>query len=129
MAIGKRIEERLARLGWRRNDLLNRVPDLTPQALSNLIRRDSVRSEWDEAIAEALGVSVLWLVYGRDDDGAARTIPLRVSEPPAPAYASSTVKAIAEVAADMSPEGQLVLLGRAQELQRQYPKAAKNHSG
>lgn len=56
-------------LHWERRDLLERVPDLTPQALSNLIKRDSKRSEWDEAIAAALGVSVLWLVYGKDGDG------------------------------------------------------------
>jgi hypothetical protein len=66
MNIGKRIEQRLLDLHWERNDLLSRVPDLSAQALSNLIRRDSKRSEWDEVIAAALGVSVLWLVYGRD---------------------------------------------------------------
>jgi len=54
MAIGKRISERLKELHWKRNDLLAKIPSLTPQALSNLIRRDSVRSEWDEKIAEAL---------------------------------------------------------------------------
>jgi hypothetical protein len=64
MNMGKRIEQRLQELQWKRSDLLSRVPDLTVQALSNLIRRDSVRSEWDVRIAEALGVSVMWLVYG-----------------------------------------------------------------
>lgn len=64
MNIGGRIVQRLKELGWERKDLFNAVPDLTPQALSNLIRRDSKRSEWDVAIAQALGVSVLWLVYG-----------------------------------------------------------------
>lgn len=64
MNIGGRIVQRLKDLGWERKDLFNAVPDLTPQALSNLIRRDSKRSEWDVAIAQALGVSVLWLVYG-----------------------------------------------------------------
>ncbi len=66
MNMGKRIEERINSLGWKRRDLLQRVPDLTDQALSNLIRRDSKRSEWDELIANALGVTVLWLVYGRE---------------------------------------------------------------
>lgn len=126
MAIGKRIEQRLADLGWRRNDLIDKLPDLTPQALSNLIRRDSVRSEWDEAIAEALGVSVLWLVYGRTDDGACKTVPLQAREPEPPAY-STTVQQIIETTASMSPEGQLVLLGRAQELAMKFPKAKPNH--
>lgn len=66
MNIGGRIVKRLNELNWERKDLLERVPDLTSQALFNLIKRDSVRSEWDERIAAALGVSVLWLVYGRD---------------------------------------------------------------
>lgn len=70
MNIGSRIQHRLRELHWERRDLLERVPDLTPQALSNLIKRDSKRSEWDEAIAAALGVSVLWLVYGKEGDGA-----------------------------------------------------------
>jgi hypothetical protein len=64
MNLGKRIEQRLKDLNWDRKDLLEKVTELTPQALSNLIRRDSRRSEWDEAIAAALGVNVLWLVYG-----------------------------------------------------------------
>lgn len=64
MNLGKRIEAKLAELGWRRNDLLDRVPGLTAQALSNLIRRDSKRSEWDVAIATALRMSVMDLVYG-----------------------------------------------------------------
>ena len=67
MAIGKRIEKRLEELRWKRKDLLDRVDNLTVQALSNLIRRDSKRSEWDVKIADALGVSVNWLVYGTDE--------------------------------------------------------------
>lgn len=66
MNIGGRIVQRLQELGWERKDLLARVPDLSQQALSYLIKRDSVRSEWDLQIAEALKVSVLWLVYGID---------------------------------------------------------------
>jgi len=68
MNIGHRIVQRLQERQWERKDLLDAVPDLTPQALSNLIRRDSKRSEWDEAIASALDVSVLWLVYGQNND-------------------------------------------------------------
>jgi len=64
MNMGRRIADRLGELGWKQRDLLDRVPDLTPQALSNLITRDSKRSEWDLAIAHALGCSVLWIVYG-----------------------------------------------------------------
>jgi hypothetical protein len=70
MALGKRIEDRLNQLGWKRRDLIESVRgiELSEQALSNLIRRDSKRSEHDEAIAEALGVSVLWLVYGHESN-------------------------------------------------------------
>lgn len=64
MAIGSRISERLEELKWKPKDLVNAVEDLTAQSLSNIIKRDSIRSEWDEKIASALGVSVLWLVYG-----------------------------------------------------------------
>jgi len=84
MNIGGRIVQRLNELGWERKNLFDAVPDLTPQALSNLIRRDSKRSEWDVAIAQALGVSVLWLVYGEAHDyksAAAREI--MVAEPAA----------------------------------------------
>jgi hypothetical protein len=71
MNMGKRITQRLSALEWERKDLLDRVPDLTAQALSNLIRRDSKRSEWDERIADALNVSVMWLVYGKEDNNRA----------------------------------------------------------
>lgn len=68
MNMGRRIADRLSALGWKQRDLLDKVPDLTPQGLSNLIARDSKRSEFDLAIAEALGESVLWLVYGIGDE-------------------------------------------------------------
>lgn len=68
MGIGSRIKSRLDELGWERKHLYDALPDLTAQALSNLIVRDSARSEWDERIATALGVSVLWLVYGRETE-------------------------------------------------------------
>lgn len=79
MNIGGRIAQRLTALGWERKELLSRVPDLTPQALSNLITRDSKRSEWDEAIAQALGVSVLWLVYNYDEQDLGEKGPLTVA--------------------------------------------------
>lgn len=40
------------------------VPDLTPQRLSALIKRDSVRCELDVDIARALGVHLAWLNSG-----------------------------------------------------------------
>ena len=125
MAIGKRIEQRLKDLGWKRQDLLREVPELTPQALSNLIRRDSVRSEWDERIARALSVSVLWLVYGhggRYSDADNVTV-MTAREPTA---LPPNIQAIVEAAQRMTPEGQLILLGRAEELAVRYAKAAKN---
>lgn len=66
MNIGGRIKKRLEELGWERARLIELVPDLTPANLSALIRRDSKRSEFDEQIAKALGVSLLWLVYGHE---------------------------------------------------------------
>lgn len=69
MNLGKRIEKRLNELGWERGELLNRVPDLSPQNLSNLIRRDSKRSEFDRKIADALGVTLDWLVFGDNPVG------------------------------------------------------------
>ncbi len=66
MNIGGRIQQRLEALGWKQRDLLDRVPDLSAQSLSNIIRRDSKRSELDVVIAGALGVSVQWLVYGEE---------------------------------------------------------------
>lgn len=67
MNIGGRISKRLEDLGWERSDLLAKIPELSPQNLSQLIVRDSKRSEWDEAIADALKVSVMWLVYGKEE--------------------------------------------------------------
>lgn len=67
MNLGKRIEKRLGELGWERNDLLRRVPGLTAQSLSALITRDSRRSEHDVAIANVLGVSLVWLVSGQGE--------------------------------------------------------------
>lgn len=65
MNIGSRIEKRLRELGWQQVDLLQRVPDLRAGTLSAIIQRDSIRSVYSEAIAEALGVTHAWLVTGK----------------------------------------------------------------
>lgn len=102
-----------------------KVPDLTPQALSNLIRRDSKRSEWDEDIAAALEVSVTWLVYGKDftySKANVRDLPAREPDPVLPNIA----KAI-EILKSTSNDGQLIALGRLEELALRYP-AKRNRS-
>lgn len=119
MAIGKRIEQRLDALEWKRRDLMERVPELTPQALANLINRDSVRSEWDLRIAEALGVSVLWLVYGIEHNYASvGTAPnvtaLEVREP--------ALQELIEVAGRLSERGVYELIGMARTLSGIHPK-------
>lgn len=103
-----------------------KLPSLTPQALSNLIRRDSKRSEWDEALAEALGVSVMWLVYGKDIAySRAKVQDLPVKEPEA--HPEPIAKILAALKG-VSKEGQLIALGRIEELARTYPAAKPNHS-
>jgi hypothetical protein len=123
--IGKRITDRLEELGWVRGDLLNALPDLSPQALSNLITRDSRRSEWDEAIAKALDMHVMELVYGQRppawDNQNVTALPIHDAPPP-------TIQKIIEIANSMSQQGQYVLLGRAEELVLHYPKAKANHA-
>lgn len=119
MAIGKRIVETLKKRGWERANLMEKLPELTPQALSNLIRRDSKRSEWDEAIADALGVSVMWLVYGKDitySKANVRDLPAREPE----AVAPNITKAI-QILNSTSNEGQLIAIGRLEELALRYP--------
>lgn len=99
MNLGKRIEARLSDLRWSRNQLLEKVTELTPQALSNLITRDSRRSEWDEKIAEALGVSVLWLVYGHEENHT------RLEEPNTAIYElhSGQIRSVIEVMTQLDP--------------------------
>ena len=123
--IGKRITDRLKELGWERKDLLNALPELSPQALSNLITRNSRRSEWDEAIAKALGMHVMELVYGQKplvwENHKVKSLPVQEGPP-------ATIQKIIEAASAMSQEGQYVLLGRAAELALKYPKAKANHA-
>lgn len=65
MALGKRIEQELARLGWKQADLSERVEGLSQQAISNLITRDSATSEFAIRIADAFSVSIRWLLDGQ----------------------------------------------------------------
>lgn len=126
MAIGKRILETLEKRGMERSDLMSKIPNLTPQALSNLIRRDSKRSEWDEAIADALEVSVMWLVYGKEITYAKANVrALGVREPEA--LPPTIAKAVESLKAT-SKEGQLVALGRLEEIALRYPATKANHS-
>lgn len=66
MNMGGRIEQRLKELGWKQVDLLARVPELDAGTLSDLIRRDSKRSEFAARIASAMGVTLLWLLDGKE---------------------------------------------------------------
>lgn len=109
MNLGKRIEARLKELNWTRNQLLERVTELSAQALSNLIVRDSRRSEWDEQIANALGVSVLWLVYGREE------VP-RVEEPAAVYdFQPTPIKTVVEIMNKLEPDRQNEVIAFAEE--------------
>lgn len=126
MALGKRIEQRLEALGWQRRDLLEKLPDLSPQALSNLITRDSVRSEWDLQIAKALDVSVLWLVYGIEQDypsvaSAPNVTALNVQEP--------ALMELMGIAGQLSERGIYELIGAARTLASIHPKARANLAG
>lgn len=126
MALGKRIKHRLDELGWERKDLLARVPNLSPAALSSLIRRDSKRSEFDLAIADALGMSVMELVY--DEKPAypqQNVVPLTAREPGKFSGPLSDLVAIAET---MSERGVCELVGQARLLAGLHPKPKANHS-
>ncbi len=126
MALGKRIKHRLDELGWERKDLLAKVPNLSPAALSSLIRRDSKRSEFDLAIADALGMSVMELVY--DEKPAyshQNVIPLTAREPEKFSGALADLVAIAET---MSERGVCELVGQARLLAGLHPKPKANHS-
>jgi hypothetical protein len=128
MAIGKNISACLARLGWSRKDLLERVPNLTPQALSNLILRDSKRSEWDQAIAEALGVSIYDLVYGdvsapTNIHATGNVTPICAAEPSA---TYTPINELVTIAETMTDRGVYELIGYARHLASQHQKAKAN---
>lgn len=108
MNIGGRIAQRLVELGWEQKDLVNRAAQLYPdaplsyQALHNLIKRDSKRSELDEIIAHALGVPLIWLVYGiRENNGIPRL----------PHKEHPTISAVVALMLDTDNTGKEVALG------------------
>lgn len=126
MALGKRIAARLTELGWKQRDLLDRIPTLSPQALSNLIRRDSVRSEWDELIAEALNMDLFELVYGRKQapyPPAPEVVPLKARQ-----KTKGPLDDLVDIAETMSERGVLELVGQARLLAAIHPKAKPNHA-
>lgn len=126
MALGKRIQARLDELGWDRKDLLEKVDGLTPQALSNLIVRDSKRSEWDEKIADALGVSVMFLVYGKPPVAYQQpTQQATRMEAREPAAMPDTIRQIMLHVENMSQQGQWELLGQARLLERIHPNVRR----
>jgi hypothetical protein len=113
MAIGKRIEQRLNDLNWKRRDLMDRVPDLTPQALSNLINRDSARSEWDLQIADALGDQTYAAV-----DHAPNVTTLELREP--------GLHELEALARQLSEAGLRELIGQARLLATIHPRPKAN---
>lgn len=156
MALGKRIESRLRELGWERKDLLDVVCQLglsegkvlSASALGQLINRDSRRSEWDVIIAQALGMSVMELVYGTENPYRLNeyVVPMLAAEPgtaglcvpgknrtniislPAPAENSTNalkleLNAIAE---SMNDRGITELIGHARALAKIHPKTKAN---
>ena len=64
MALGNRIRQALAYRKREQKALVEAISGLTQQALSNLITRDSATSEHAIRIADALGVSIRWLLDG-----------------------------------------------------------------
>lgn len=66
MNMGARIEELLKQRDMKQVDLLKKVPELDAKALSAAINRDSRFNEFALEIAEALGVSLEYLLFGVD---------------------------------------------------------------
>lgn len=70
MSLGKRVEDERKRRDWTQTQLASKVKGLTQQALDRLEKRDSKTSEHAVAIAEAMQISLRWLLTGngqRDD--------------------------------------------------------------
>lgn len=77
-----RIQQMMAELSLDQVDLLDRVPDMSAQTLSILLKRRSRKSQFAPQIAEALGVTAGWLLSGASPkyarpDGDLRTQPRR----------------------------------------------------
>lgn len=64
MALGARIKQIREQRSIEQQDICRKIPGLSQQALSNLETRDSKSSEFGVRIADALGVSVRWLLDG-----------------------------------------------------------------
>lgn len=129
MNLGKRIEYRLDQLHWERKELFDRIPELSAQALSNLINRDSKRSERDVKIADALKVSVLWLVYGEESEYE-QTIgkqPLQANDSAAPtSLTTPQTAAVIKIMGGLNPERQNEVLAFAQE--REFLQSANSQN-
>jgi hypothetical protein len=96
MNMGRRIQQMLDELNMSQSDLIDRVPDLSPQSLSAMIKRDTKTSEHAPEISTALGVQLLWLLTGRGEKLDRRVVETSVhtpvgaiGEPPGP-YALTT---------------------------------------
>lgn len=66
MGLGARTEAERKRRNWTQQQLCDLVPGLEQQALDRLEKRDSKRSSFALGIADALKVSVRWLLSGED---------------------------------------------------------------
>lgn len=64
MALGARIKEARDAIPLDQAELCSKIDGLTQQSLSNLETRDSRTSEYALRIADALGVSIRWLLDG-----------------------------------------------------------------
>jgi lambda repressor-like predicted transcriptional regulator len=63
MALGTRIQKRLAELNWSQVQLCKCVPGLSPNHLNSIIRKDYTSTRYSEAIAKALGIDHDELVF------------------------------------------------------------------
>lgn len=120
MNIGSRIVARLDELGWKRKDLLDALPELTPQALSALIKRGSKRSELDEYIASGLGVSVMWLVYGKGVENAPN-LPASVTKLNPPTERDAWMAELTELAEKLDTYRMGMLIKTARDLVAEQP--------
>lgn len=71
MALGSRVKAEREALGLTQTQLAERVGDgLSQQAVDRLEKRDSATSQWVVGIADALQVSLRWLISGKGDKAA-----------------------------------------------------------